>query len=234
MPMVTSHPKSIAENLANRYRGSSAYGRVLEGTGPIGRDESPVEMERRAALLAAKEKAKAQGHPSLSGASQAQGLAMQALQRRAEDTYAYGQAQQGLEREFMDEVDRGKAGQGLAGFQAPQKYAPEDLSRISQAMVMSGNQARGGSFAPRGFAGEERPDDPRMTTQGRNQFGRIAEDAQAQQAARVAQAQQQAADDAKRLAERRRITTEGDAWVAGRQANSQALHALGTRNARAY
>lgn len=219
--MLGRSAEDLATRAASRYDPSSAYGKARLTAGPMGkRKESPQQMEQRAALLAAQEKQRAGAD------SPAQRLALDALAARATEGYTYGRAADDLRTSNEATRERRNNGDSMlaTGWTADNSA---DYARRTQAATMAGNKSLSGSMTPRGFAPEERPLDPRLSGQGRRQYGRMATDALQRQQQQTQQTM--AATDAERrnIAERNRIATEGDAWL--EQQQSQALRALATR-----
>lgn len=222
--------EGIAEDASSRYDPESAYGRARLTSGPLaGAKESPQQMEQRAAMLAALDRQKA-----APGGSPAQKLALQALVARASEGYTHGRGAQDLR--VSNEKTRVRRNNGPLGGMLATGWTADNSaehSRSTQAATMAGNKSLSGSMVPRGYSGgDDRPMDPRLTAQGRSEYGRIAEDASAAQAKMTQQTRMKAEGDRQALADRRRMATEGDAWAAEQQRQSQALLALGTRNAR--
>lgn len=138
------------------------------------------------------------------------------------------------EREEKRRRNNMLGGQSLLSAENESRFGGGDAQMLQAATKLKNLAASKGKTTGAYDDRQIRPVDPRMTTQGRNEYGRMAQAALAQHTKQTQQAQAQADSDRQRLAERQRMATEGDAWLADQQQKSQALLALGTRNARAY
>lgn len=138
------------------------------------------------------------------------------------------------ERERKRKINNMGGGQSLLSAENQSRFGGSDAQMLQVATKLKNLAASKGKTSGAYDDRQYRPTDPRMTTQGRAEYGRMAQAALAQHTRQTQQAQAQADGDRQRLAERQRMATEGDAWLADQQQKSQALLALGTRNARAY
>lgn len=98
-----------------------------------------------------------------------------------------------------------------------------------QVATRLGNLAASNGKTQGAYGAAPAPVDPRMTTQGRAEYGRIAQARQATAQEQKAQALNAATTEARNIAERTRLATEGDAWLANMRRQQSAMGALAAR-----
>lgn len=106
-------------------------------------------------------------------------------------------------------------GQSLLQVENETRFGGGDAQAMQVATRLNNLAAsKGKTQGAYGSTPDPRANDPRLSTQGRAQLGRVVQDAAARQAQETLRAQSAADTEARNQAERRRITTEGDAWLA--------------------
>jgi hypothetical protein len=123
-------------------------------------------------------------------------------------------------------------GQSLLQVENEERFGGGDPQMLQVATKLKNLAASGGKTQGTYGAMPERVD-PRMTTQGRAELGRIGTE-RAQKHGGLIQQMMGAADtEARNLREQQRMQIEGDQWAADNRRKSQAMLALGTRGASA-